>query len=525
MGVYLNPGNRKFERAVSSQIYVDKSGMLALLNSVINKEKNCVCISRPRRFGKSMAANMITAYYGRGCDSKLLFDSLEIARNNAYEKHLNQYNVIALNMQDFASVSATIEEMVVQLQERVLDELKKTYSQVINSKERYLSFALEQVYAQLGEEFVFVIDEWDCIFRDDRYERDDFKQYLDFVRNLLKDKPYVALAYMTGILPIKKYGTHSALNMFDEYSMLDPGSYARYVGFTEEEVKNLCGKYDMDFHQMKYWYDGYSFGNACHICNPKSVVDSIDRQKFSNYWTQTETYEALRKYLDMNYDGLKETIVKMISGENCKIDPNTFQNDMHSFTSRDDVLTLLVHLGYLALDIDSMSVYVPNYELSDEFLRAVRSSAWVNVIDAVEQSAKLIEATINGDEEFVANCVDRCHEQNASILSYNDENSLSCVISLAYYKAMDEYVKIRELPTGKGFADIVFLPRANSAKPAIVVELKYDKDAKSAIDQIHEKNYPQVLKEFGGEIVLVGINYDKKTKKHTCRIENINLDK
>lgn len=523
MGVYLNPGNDRFRRACNSEIYIDKTKLIALMNKAMNTEQNCVCISRPRRFGKSMAAYMLAAYYGKECDSSELFAPFNIAKDKDFEKYRNQYNVILLNIQDFLSLKPSVEEMLNFLQKRVLKELRRKYPDVIEEDESFLSLALEDLYSEKGENFIFIIDEWDCILRDRRYNADDQKQYLDFIRNLLKDKSYVALAYMTGILPIKKYGTHSALNMFYEFSMTDPGEYAEFFGFTESEVKGLCEKYSVDFDMMKNWYDGYTFSHVSHVYNPKSVVDSILRKKFASYWTQTETYEALKIYIDLNYDGLKDSIVKMLAGERVVIHPDRFQNDMTTFESKDDVLTLLVHLGYLAFDSEHSEVFIPNSEIRGEFRNAIMGEHWKDVVDALEQSDRLLKATWNQDSDTVAEILDSVHSENTSILAYNDENSLSCVISLAYYNAMKEYTKIRELPTGKGFADVVYLPKKYSDKPAMIVELKYDQSAEGAISQIKEKRYVESLKEYHGNLLLVGINYDKTSKQHECLIEKWNL--
>lgn len=519
MGVYLNPGNARFKRSCNSEIYVDKTELIALTNKVIDTEQNCICVSRPRRFGKSMAAYMLAAYYGKGCDSSEIFDRYKIAKKASYSKNLNQYNVIFINIQSFLSVANSVDEMIDAIQSEILGELREIFREQIPENEKFLSMAFDRLFGKTGESFVFIIDEWDCILRERKYEVEDHKKYLDFIRNLLKDKSYVSLAYMTGILPIKKYGTHSALNMFDEYSMTDAGEYAQYIGFTEDEVKDLCNEYHMDFECMKNWYDGYRFPEASHIYNPKSVVDSIRRKNFGNYWTRTETYEALREYIDADYDGLKTVIVRMLSGEMCKVNTRTFQNDMGTFKTKDDVLTLLIHLGYLAYNEETESVYIPNEEIQEEFKNAVKGSNWTEVINLIQASDKLLHATWNMDSHTVATLIDESHMANTSILTYNDENSLSCVISLAYYSAINEYTKIRELPTGKGFADVIFIPKKHSEKPAMVVELKYDKSAQGAIDQIKEKEYVANLKEYQGNLLLVGINYDKGTKKHTCVIE------
>lgn len=520
MGVYLNPGNHNFAMACRSEIYVDKTELIALTNRIIDTQQRFLCISRPRRFGKSIAANMLAAYYGKNCDSSELFASYKIASHAEYQNYLNQYNVILLNIQNFLSITEySVESMISFLQKRVIAELKKIYQGVLEEDEKFLSLALEEIYNETQEGFIFIIDEWDCVLRDRQYNADDQKKYLDFIRNLLKDKAYVSLAYMTGILPIKKYGTHSALNMFDEYSMTNAGEYAEFIGFTEAEVKDLCEKYQIDFDVMKSWYDGYCFPQVMHIYNPKSVVDSIRRKDFASFWTQTETYEALKIYIDMNYDGLKDAIVRMLAGEHIVINTQRFQNDMTTFESKDDVLTLLVHLGYLAFDRNDSAVFIPNTEIQGEFRNAITGEHWKDVIAALEQSDRLLKATWSQDGETVAEILDEVHSENTSVLTYNDENSLSCVISLAYYNAMKEYMKIREFPTGKGFADIVYLPKKYSDKPALIVELKYNQSAEGAIAQIKDRRYIESLKEYHGNMLLVGINYDKDSKKHTCVIE------
>lgn len=519
MGIYLNPGNEGFKQAICSEIYVDKTGLIQYTNAAINTMQRFICISRPRRFGKSMAANMLTAYYGKGCNSEDIFDQYKIVEHESYRKNLNQYNVIALNIQNFLSVVSSADELVAYIQSEILEELKENFPDKIPEREKFLSMALEKLYSKTGERFIFIIDEWDCIFREKQYSPEDHRKYLDFIRNLLKDRVYVSLAYMTGILPIKKYGTHSALNMFDEYSMTDPGDYAEYIGFTEREVEDLCEQYKVDFEKEKEWYDGYVFDEDLHIYNPKSVVDSIRRRVFSSYWTQTETYEALKVYVKLNYDGLKDAIIYMLAGEMISIDYRTFQNDMTTFESKDDVLTLLVHLGYLAYNREKGQVFIPNAEVRDEFVRAIKGCKWNEVINSIDKSEQLLQITWSMNGVKVGEMIDQIHSENTSILTYNDENSLSCVISLAYYNAINEYTKIRELPTGKGFADIVYIPRKCSNKPAMVVELKYNQSAEGAIAQIKEKRYVESLKEYHGNLLLVGINYDRDTKKHSCVIE------
>lgn len=523
MGVYLNPGTGRFEEAVRSQIYVDKTLLIEETNKVLSTMQKYVCVSRPRRFGKSMAANMLVAYYEKDCDSNELFSSFKISGTKSYFQFLNQFHVIAINMQSFLSVTSSVGEMITLLEEEVMEELKEVFPEMIPERIKRLSMALDKVYAKTKEKFVFVIDEWDCLLRERKEAVEEQKIYLDFIRNLFKDKEYAALVYMTGILPIKKYGSHSALNMFEEYSVIEPLQYAEYIGFTEEEVYKVCEDFEIDFKQMKNWYDGYMAKNVQHIYNPRSVVAAALGKSFGNYWTRTETYEALKIYVEMNYDGLKDSIVNMIQGNSVKINPDKFQNDMTSFSSKDDVLTLLIHLGYLAYNQDKSSVYIPNNEVRGEFRNAVEGAGWTEIIQMLNESEEILTATWNKEEEKVARMIDLVHSKHTSILEYNDENSLASVIDIAYMNAMNQYTKIREFPSGKGYADIVYLPKPGSLKPALVIELKYDESVQGAIAQIKNKRYVESLHHYYGNLLLIGINYDKKSKKHICAIEDYNM--
>lgn len=531
MGIYYNPGNDGFKSALRSKIYVDKSGLLEYANSVLDTEQRYICVSRPRRFGKSITAEMLVSYYDKSCDSKELFQHLKIAESSDFEEHLNQYDVIHVDMNSFrhkrdrkTRQEITAKAAVELFHTTVIGELRKTFPDSVEEGEVDLPTVLANISEDTGIKFIIVIDEWDTIFREDKTDEAAQESYITLLRGLFKDAPskkFLKLAYMTGILPIKKYGTESALNNFDEFTMVKSDMLAEYVGFTEEEVKELYEENGMDFEEAKRWYDGYHLEKGLHIYNPKSVVDSIRRKKISNYWTSTETYESLKNYISMNFDGLKDAIIEMLAGGRCKIDTNTFENDMVHFHSRDDVLTVLVHLGYLAYDTETQEVSVPNEEVRAAFVRAVKKSDWNYVVEAITASDELLWATWREDEEAVAKGIDAVHMENTSILNYNNENSLSCVISLAYYNAVNEYTIVRELPAGKGFADVVFLPRKHSDKPAMVVELKWNKSAEGAIAQIKGKKYVQALDEYQGNILLVGINYDKDTKKHQCKIEKL----
>ena len=519
MGSYLNPGNNKFKRAVNSDIYVDKTGLIKYTNSIVDTLQSCVCVSRPRRFGKSMAADMLTAYYSKGCDSRELFSGLEIAKDESFEEHLNKYDTIFLNMQEFLSRSSNVKELLERVEGKVIRELKKQYPEVELYDENDLAETMQDIFAESECPFIVIIDEWDCIFREFKHDKAAQEIYLDFLRDLLKDKEYIYLAYMTGILPIKKYGTHSALNMFDEFSMIDPGPLAEYVGFTEKEVEALCQKYQMDINEIKNWYDGYSFEEVESVYSPKSVVSCMRLGKLGNYWNQTETFEALQIYIDMNFEGLRDDILSMIAGETVPVNTRSFTNDMTTFRTEDDVLTLLIHLGYLGYRYADKTVFIPNEEIRSEYVSAIAVSDWGEVSKALKNSADTLQAIWQGREEQVAEGIRQAHFET-SHLQYNDENALSYTISLALYAARNFYTVHRELSGGKGFADIVFVPRKRFLdKPALVVELKWDKNAEGAIQQIKEKEYCRSLEEYKGNLLLVGINYDKKTQVHTCKIE------
>ncbi len=519
MGILLNLDNIDFYNAVNySELYVDKTELIKYTNKVLFGEQKYICVSRPRRFGKSMAANMLTAYYSRGCDSREMFSKYKIAKADSFEKHLNKYNVIHINMVKYLDEAKDIKEMLKFLEEDIIDEITEEFPDAKFPRRVTLINVLDKIFAQFKVPFVFIIDEWDCIFRRHKEDGDSQTTYLNFLRDLMKNKSYVALAYMTGILPIKKYGEHSAINVFYEYSMTDAKPISKFTGFTENEVKFLCKKYNKPFEQMKRWYDGYCL-DGISIYNPKSVVESILRDNFGNYWTKTETYEALKVYIQTNFNGLRDKIVKLIAGEKVKINPDKFQNDMTTFNSADDVLTLLVHLGYLTYN-DNMA-WVPNSEVAQEFINSIEDGGWEEVMRSVRASEELLKATLACDEEKVAEFIEQSHQDNTSILKYNDENALSCVLSLAYYSARKSYIIERELPAGKGFADLVFKPRSNNSNPAMIVELKYDGSAESAIEQIKEKQYTDCLKDYSGDVLLVGINYDKESKRHSCKIEKV----
>ncbi len=520
MGIYLNPGNDLFFEAVNSSIYVDKSMLIKITNESLRTTNKHICISRPRRFGKSMTANMLAAYYSKGCDSADLFKNLAVSETKDFEKHLNKYNVLKFDVRGFASKASGGKQMT----EKLIKSLKRDLLKVYGNMDFPEDFSLEEMLGEIYDEhkvpFVFIIDEWDCVFRVFKNDFEGQRYYLDFLRDLLKEKEYVALDYATGIFPVKKYGEHSALNMYHEYTMTNQKRFAEYTGFTSAEVEMLCGENTDILEELKIWYDGYKVDNY-DIFNPNSVVQAITENSFDNYWTKTETFEALKVFIQLDMNGLRNSVIKMISGEKIKVNTETFQNDMTTFSSADDVVTLLIHLGYLTYDHNTNEAWIPNKEVQQEFINCIKDGGWEEVMNSIRKSDELLNATINCDEEKVAAIIEEVHRQNSSIIAYNNELSLSVTLSLAYYSAKKQYEIIREFPSGDGFADLAFIPRKGVNTPAMVVELKYDKTAEGALKQIKEKKYTEKLMNFSGEILLVGINYDKETKKHECQIEKM----
>ena len=381
---YVNPIIRKFELSAKSEIYVDKSNLIAKTNAVLDDEKRYICISRPRRFGKTMAANMLAAYYGSE-DASKLFNDLNIAKHPSYEKHLNKYNVIMVNMQSFLSRADSVEEMISDLGTKIMNELKKSHPDIEYSYENDFTYVLADVFFHTNTPFVILLDEWDCVLRSSKVSTDDHVTYLDFLRLLFKDQVYIGLAYMTGILPIKKYGDHSALNMFREYSMTEPSQFLDYFGFNETEVTELASKYGMDMREMEKWCNGYFVDLGTPIYNPTSVSECLERKVFSNYWNKTETYEALKDYIMLDFDGLKSKVAQMIAGNDTTVNPNKFKNDMSTFNSADDVLTLLVHLGYLTYNFEKSTVRIPNEEVKGEFINSIEDLGdWSTVVSAIQ---------------------------------------------------------------------------------------------------------------------------------------------
>ena len=520
MGMYLNKGNDGFRESRNGE-YVDKSGLIAVVNSTLFTERRFSCVSRCRRFGKSMAARMLAAYYDKSCDSRELFADLEISKDSTFERHLNKYSVIYLDLTDFVTRYRD-NDIIKEMDAALLRDIGKAYPQVPQEEGDDLMEFLIRAASATADRFVFIIDEWDAICREFPSTSSLMARYVDWLRRMFKSTQANAVfagVYMTGILPIKKYKTQSALNNFIEYSMIDPRRLACYFGFTKGEVEVLAKKYGMDIGELEKWYDGYQIGNEQSMFNPNSVMQALDSEWCTNYWNKSGTYEVIVPYITKNYAGLKDDVVSMLAGREIKVNPSKFGNDLSVIESKDDALTALVHLGYMSYNRQTDTCRVPNLEVMEELANAVEKTGWVHLAKALQQSEQLLQATLDSNEEAVAAGIDAAHDEHTSILSYNDENSLACVLSIAYYYAQNNYVIHREYPTGKGFADLVLIPRKHVDSPAVVVELKYDKTVESAISQIRQKCYPAKIAEYAGNLLLVGVSYDKKQKRHHCKIE------
>lgn len=524
MGRFIKKGNDGFKAVVNGE-FVDKSELIEIVNATLNTERQFTCVSRARRFGKSIGAKMLYAYYDVWSASRSLFDGLRILSSSTFSRHFQRYPVIYLDMTDFVT-RYNANEVVNHIQSDVITEIKEVFPDIVYRENSDLADVLYAVVSQpYQEKFIMIIDEWDAILREYKADSGVIEQYIKLLRGLFKSVNAMSTfagVYMTGILPIKKYDTQSALNNFQEYSVVQPGPMAECFGFTSEEVHRLCEKHSMDYGALEEWYDGYQIGGCKQMFNPTSVMTAIYNRYCDSYWANTGAYDTVAAYIRMDFDGLKDDVLRLLAGESSFVDTASFQNDLNVVRSKDDVLTLLIHLGYLSYDRENKTCRIPNREVATEFKNAIVSETGWNIIaNAINQSEKLLKDTVERNTDAVTAALDVIHSDNTSVLKYNDENSLACVLTIAYYTAKKDYVLIRELPSGKGFADIVLLPRPTRQLPALVLELKYDKTADTAISQIHERRYDGVLKDFAGEVVLVGINYNKDTKKHECEIETV----
>ena len=521
MSLYLNKKNDALKKDLKSKIYIDKSMLISKTNENFGTNNCFMSITRPRRFGKTMALSMLNAYYSKGCDSKAIFDKLQIANDESYLEHLNKHNVIWIDM---ASLYTDIQDkntFVQKIKFNILKDLKEYYSN-INLTNLTLGESIIEINSKLNERFIFLIDEWDVIYREQENNTKLCDEYTELLRNLFKSSDVSAcidLVYMTGILPIRRYSTQSTLNMFTEYNMINPKGLESYIGFTEDEVKGLCTKYQRDFNEIKKWYNGYKLKDVL-LYNPKSVVEAVLSGEYGDYWTQTSAIEAVTNYMNYDHGVLKDTIVKMLTGFEADVDPLAFDNDLTKIDSCDAALTVLIHLGYLAYN--DGKCYIPNYEIKQEFERALKKLNWQEIYNPISNSKKLYEETLKGNTDFINQTLDQNHLDLAGPFNKNKEDILGIIVQISYYNAKKYYNVRKEDTSTLGRADISFIPYDNTHIP-MFVELKVNSTPEDAIKQIKERKYFNSLGEYHGKVLLLGISYNDKTLKHNSQIEVIEL--
>ncbi len=519
MAIYLNTNKslENYKRLLNTDYFVDKSMIIEKINKIINTANSYICITRPRRFGKSSVADMIGAYYSKAVDSKEVFDNLNISKSNRYEEHLNKYNVISISFNKLPNRSESYDEYISLIQKTLIDDIKSKYPNL----EFKSYFTLSDMLFITNDKFIFIFDEWDYIFTNNLFVENQ-NNFLEFLRNLLKDQPYVALAYMTGVLPIKKYSSGSALNMFDEHTFLKDRRFGEYFGFTEEEVIELCNRSGkMNFKELESWYNGYFTATGIKVYNPRSVVKALQNNYCESYWTNTGAMDEVLEYLKYNVLEIRDEVIEMVSGQEIDVTiKDEFRAGQGQPKTKKEIYSAMIVLGFLSYYDGYLKI--PNKELMQEFEKALADESFGYVSEIIDNSKRMLKATVNIDTKTVESILHDIHNSEIPILQYNDENSLSCVLTLAYLSARDTYRVEREEKTGKGYADFTFHPRRKNDVP-FIVELKKDELTEVAINQIREKEYVEkfIRENEGKKVLAVAICYDSKNKEHKCKIEEI----
>ncbi len=522
MGIYLNPNSALLKEGMNNEIYIDKSLMIRELNKLVNTEQKFVCISRPRRFGKSMASHLISSYYGKNTDSLPLFEKLKIYHDPSFKVHYGKYNVIKIDINGMYRAIADKKNLVKSINKKVVSEIKEMFPKVKLLLKDSLVEAMQTVFAKTSEQFVIIMDEYDVLIREEVAD-EIFAPYLEFLNGLFKNsnlKPAIAMAYLTGILPIVRDKEESKLNEFREFTILNATRLAEFTGFTKDEVKALCDQYSMDYTECLRWYDGYRLTKDVSVCNPKSVVEAMYEREFAGHWSNTGSYENIKDYIEYDFQGIRKDVETMLGGGRVEVDVLGYLNTKQCFKDKDDVFTYLIHLGYLTYDKDAKECYIPNFEVREQWVLALKNNPnYAPMMKMIKESKKLLEETIRGNAEYVANALKEAHSLQTSLLTYNDEATFQSAIGLAFFYANNEYTVIKELPSGDGYADLAFIP-VSPKRPALLIELKSSTStAQGAIDQIKKKNYKQVLRNYSGNMLLIGIKYHPNTHEHECKIE------
>ncbi len=500
-----------FKRILNNDIYVDKSMLIEKTNHMIGIGNGYVCITRPRHFGKISNMSMLGAYYTVGYDAQSLFDGLKIEKHDTFTKHLNKHHVIYIDFSRLSDPCNTYEDYISWVKFCLKHDIKDAYG-----VEAQVGEPIQEVMKRTKQNFIFLLDEWDAIFYESFMSEEDKKSYLKFLKGLLKDQPYVELAFMTGVLPITKYTAGSELNMFDECSFVNDREYEDYYGFGETEVKELCKHFKQPVYKdLKYWYDGYYKSDGSSLFNPRSVSFALSKGYCKNYWTETGPMNEIADVIEHNVVAVREDIVQMVSGIPVEIELEGYGAAQLDLNNRNEILSAMVVFGFLSYHDNELRI--PNKELMEKFEKVLKRESMGEVAEIASQSKQMLEATLNQDSEKVAAMMEAAHDKEIPCIQYNDENSMACVVTLCYLYARNHYDIIREAASGKGYAVFIFRPKKDRYPP-IIMELKYNKSAKDVIDQIHERNYVDKVKDYP-EVLLVGINYDTKTKHHECIID------
>ena len=525
MGTYINPNANRLEMSMGGKIYVDKSMILTVVNEKFRTEDRFMCVSRPRRFGKTMVGNLIATFYSRGCDARPLFEKLKIAGTPNWDERLNKLNVIKIDMNAFYGRYRDKGDIIAHITADIVEEMIKEFPSAGIKPDFDLSKSIIKAYEATGIQFVIVIDEYDVMVRE-RVTAVEFDKYLTFLNTLFKSDDCgdaIALAYITGIMPIVRDRIQSKLNNFKEYTILNPRELAKYIGFTLDEVRDLCERFDMDYEECLRWYDGYHIAPKVSVCNSNSVCEAMKTGVFDDYWTQTGAYTAINDYIDGNYEGIREDIATMVGGGEVEFNTRSFLNTLDSIESKDDVFAYLIHLGYLVYNRSENTCYIPNGEIRLEWESALKRTVnYRPISEMIENSKRLLSATIDGDTEAVVQALDKAHRDATSPLTYNNEGSMQSAIGLAYFYARTQYTVVKEFHSGKGYADMAFIPYVPNRVP-IVVEFKIDQNPERGLRQITDNCYTEAFKDLHGQVILVAISYNKKDKSHSCKIERETL--
>ena len=538
MGIYVNSKNAYalYKKETAKPYFVDKTVLLKELFPLVEEGSHYLCITRPRRFGKTVMANMVASFFSKGHRANDVFQNLQIYQDKDYEKYLNKYTVIHIMFNDLPRNCNSYKQYIDRIEETLIKDLKKEYPDMPIDDQNAVWDTLLEIYAEKQDiNIVFVFDEWDFIFHQKFVTEDDKLSYLQFLRNLLKDRPYIALVYMTGILPIAKYSSDSELNMFAEFTMTTEQRFSEYFGFTDEEVDGLYLRYIENCASTKMvtrddlreWYDGYHTRKGERLYNPRSIVLSLSNNNTGNYWTSSGPYDEIFYYIENNIADVREDLALMVSGIPVPAKIQEYAATSMNLQTRDEIFSAMVVYGFLTYE--NGKVMIPNKELMDKFADMLKKEASLGyVYRLAKESDRMLRATLAGDTETMAEILELAYDTKIPLLSYNDETELTAVVNLVYLSARDNYRVEREDKSGVGYVDFIFYP-VNRDADGIILELKVDHSPDEAIRQIKDKKY--ILRFTGklgeerkcaGRILAVGISYNKKQKKHACKVEVLN---